>query len=137
MLQLNIPRKYSLNFSKYVLSKVVNDIQSSLSRSSYIAMDEVVKEFVGEVPYELSSYSLVMYYIRTLYISEDHNSYKIMSNNSERINGSDKKLDDVIRLIEYGVAGIKPVPRITTVFNRYKDNIDEIYKKWIELNKNK
>lgn len=137
IVNLSSPYKDDPRFARYILAKIINDTQNSMSMSNYKLADIAVNEFLGRGDTSndgVSSYSLVAYYIRTFSI-EDKGSYlSIGDNKDERVYNSDRKLSDVIRLIEYGCKDSPPVPKISKVMNDIKNNLDDIYSEWNKRN---
>lgn len=135
---IRIPKEYaSPKFNNYILARLVNEVSNSLSRSSYQVADKALAKYLGQLDLNVNFYSLISYYIRTFSIEEKPDCYLVGDNGSEKIAGTDKTIESAVRIAEYGVSGIKPVPRISKVINSIQSNLQEIYEKWRDKSEKK
>lgn len=126
--------KSSLEFNKYLLRLLIDNILNNIDRSQYELIDSQVREYTNIANESFSTYNLIKHYVNTFSIKDAGEYVYIGDNNNERLLGSDKLVSDVIRLCEYGYMRMRPTPRISSVINRIQSNLDDIYNNWIEVN---
>ena len=132
---IRIPRSMgtSPRFSKYILAKLINDVSDGLRNSRYKFIDDYVNSYAGSTEH-ISSASLISYYVRTFTIREGSKYISIGDNDrSERVLNSDRKIYDVVRLIEYGSRVSPAIPKLVTCIDNIQNNLDKIYKNWLEI----
>lgn len=135
---IQVPKAYSSDeFTNFLLAKYINDVSSRLSRSAYRGTESFVKKYLDSSESNLNGYSIINYYIRRFAVSEpadDGCVYIGDLGSRERVIGSDRKISDVVRLLEYGTSTTPAIPRIVTVMNNIQSNLDDIYREWAENN---
>ena len=127
-------------FAKFILAKLINDTSASLSRSSYIRLDDYIRKFleISEYDYEnrVTCYSLISYYIRTFHVTDRGDEFLVGdAEANEIVVGSIRRFYDVVRLMEYGAKGIPSVPRIVPVINKIQNNLEDLYESYVKITK--
>lgn len=132
MFTIKVPKSLTRDarFYQYLLAKVIDLVFQETKDGDYILTKKAVQKFLDEDK-EINCLSVLRYYIHTFKITDLGDEVAIGDlTGQERYAGSTKTLYDVIRIMEYGVQGYPPVPRLTKVIGKIQESLPDIYKSW-------
>jgi len=112
---------YSKEFITWLSKELLRIFNDSFNKKRFFRID---KEF------NIDSLNIIKFALKNLSISEQSNSYSISIN--KNLKYEHQPVDSLINLITYGNRSCKGYAIILDVFNYIANNIDILYREWLD-----
>lgn len=131
-MKLEIDRKYGLEFVLYVIKKLQEYIIGNINdkKLSFIEVyinqnyKSIYRNYISARDVIVSGAMNITYQIYP-------NKFVIELDSKQILYGTNAKLYDICKLINFGVLGISEYPIFTDSFNYFKDNLDYMYEYYL------
>ena len=131
-MKLEIDRKYGLEFVLYIIKKLQEYIIGNINdkKLSFIEVyinqnyKSIYRNYISARDIIISGAMNITYQIYP-------NKFVIELDSKQILYGTNAKLYDICKLINFGVLGISAYPIFTDSFNYFKDNLDYMYEYYL------
>lgn len=120
-------------YSQFIYRRVLDDVQrlANRKRRNYQVRVPYIMNLVPWInkPKEIN---LVDYVTHSLRLRKVHDTYVIDLDSSHRVKGSNMKVSQLVRLLEYGTIELKELPVIRRVFNKYSQSYKGLFDDYLK-----
>lgn len=131
-MRLDINTKYGLEFVLYIIKKLQEYIIGNINDKKLVFIEEYINQNYKSVYRKhISARDVLVSSAMNLTYQIYANKFTIEIDSKQILYGTNAKLYDICKLINFGVLGIGSYPILTESFDYFKDNLDYMYEYYI------
>ena len=131
-MRLDINTKYGLEFVLYIIKKLQEYIIGNINDKKLVFIEEYINQNYKSIYRKhISARDVLVSSAMNLTYQIYANKFTIEIDSKQILYGTNAKLYDICKLINFGVLGIGSYPILTESFDYFKDNLDYMYEYYI------
>lgn len=131
-MRLDINTKYGLEFVLYIIKKLQEYIIGNINDKKLVFIEEYINQNYKSVYRKhISARDILVSSAMNLTYQIYANKFTVEIDSKQILYGTNAKLYDICKLINFGVLGIGSYPILTESFDYFKDNLDYMYEYYI------
>ena len=131
-MKLEIDRKYGLEFVLYVIKKLQEYIMGNINDKKLSFIEAYINQNYKSIYRNyISARDVIVSGAMNITYQIYPNKFIIELDSKQILYGTNAKLYDICKLINFGVLGISEYPIFTDSFNYFKDNLDYMYEYYL------
>ena len=131
-MRLDINTKYGLEFVLYIIKKLQEYIIGNINDEKLVFIEEYINQnYKSMYRKHISARDVLVSSAMNLTYQIYANKFTVEIDSKQILYGTNAKLYDICKLINFGVLGIRSYPILTESFDYFKDNLDYMYEYYI------
>ena len=131
-MRLDINTKYGLEFVLYIIKKLQEYIIGNINDKKLVFIEEYINQNYKSVYRKhISARDILVSSAMNLTYQIYANKFTVEIDSKQILYGTNAKLYDICKLINFGVLGIGSYPIFTESFDYFRDNLDYMYEYYI------
>lgn len=131
-MRLDINTKYGLEFVLYIIKKLQEYIIGNINDKKLVFIEEYINQNYKSVYRKhISARDVLVSSAMNLTYQIYANKFTVEIDSKQILYGTNAKLYDICKLINFGVLGIGSYPILTESFDYFRDNLDYMYEYYI------
>ena len=131
-MRLDINTKYGLEFVLYIIKKLQEYIIGNINDKKLVFIEEYINQNYKSIYRKhISARDILVSSAMNLTYQIYANKFTVEIDSKQILYGTNAKLYDICKLINFGVLGIGSYPILTESFDYFKDNLDYMYEYYI------
>ena len=131
-MKLDINTKYGLEFVLYIIKKLQEYIIGNINDKKLVFIEEYINQNYKSIYRKhISARDILVSSAMNLTYQIYANKFTVEIDSKQILYGTNAKLYDICKLINFGVLGIGSYPILTESFDYFKDNLDYMYEYYI------
>ena len=131
-MRLDINTKYGLEFVLYIIKKLQEYIIGNINDKKLVFIEEYINQNYKSIYRKhISARDVLVSSAMNLTYQIYANKFTVEIDSKQILYGTNAKLYDICKLINFGVLGIGSYPILTESFDYFKDNLDYMYEYYI------
>ena len=131
-MRLDINTKYGLEFVLYIIKKLQEYIIGNINDKKLVFIEEYINQnYKSMYRKHISARDVLVSGAMNLTYQIYANKFTVEIDSKQILYGTNAKLYDICKLINFGVLGIGSYPILTDSFDYFKDNLDYMYEYYI------
>ena len=131
-MRLDINAKYGLEFVLYIIKKLQEYIIGNINDKKLVFIEEYINQNYKSIYRKhISARDVLVSSAMNLTYQIYANKFTVEIDSKQILYGTNAKLYDICKLINFGVLGIGSYPILTESFDYFKDNLDYMYEYYI------
>lgn len=131
-MRLDINTKYGLEFVLYIIKKLQEYIIGNINDKKLVFIEEYINQNYKSVYRKhISARDILVSSAMNLTYQIYANKFTVEIDSKQILYGTNAKLYDICKLINFGVLGIGSYPILTESFDYFRDNLDYMYEYYI------
>ena len=131
-MRLDINTKYGLEFVLYIIKKLQEYIIGNINDKKLVFIEEYINQNYKSIYRKhISARDVLVSSAMNLTYQIYANKFTVEIDSKQILYGTNAKLYDICKLINFGVLGIGSYPILTDSFDYFKDNLDYMYEYYI------
>ena len=127
-MRLDINTKYGLEFVLYIIKKLQEYIIGNINDKKLVFIEEYINQNYKSIYRKhISARDVLVSSAMNLTYQIYANKFTVEIDSKQILYGTNAKLYDICKLINFGVLGIGSYPILTESFDYFKDNLDYMY----------
>ena len=127
-MRLDINAKYGLEFVLYIIKKLQEYIIGNINDKKLVFIEEYINQNYKSIYRKhISAKDVLVSSAMNLTYQIYANKFTVEIDSKQILYGTNAKLYDICKLINFGVLGIGSYPILTESFDYFKDNLDYMY----------
>ena len=127
-MRLDINTKYGLEFVLYIIKKLQEYIIGNINDKKLVFIEEYINQNYKSIYRKhISARDVLVSSAMNLTYQIYANKFTVEIDSKQILYGTNAKLYDICKLINFGVLGIGSYPVLTESFDYFKDNLDYMY----------
>ena len=127
-MRLDINAKYGLEFVLYIIKKLQEYIIGNVNDKKLVFIEEYINQNYKSIYRKhISARDVLVSSAMNLTYQIYANKFTVEIDSKQILYGTNAKLYDICKLINFGVLGIGSYPILTESFDYFKDNLDYMY----------
>ena len=127
-MRLDINTKYGLEFVLYIIKKLQEHIIGNINDKKLVFIEEYINQNYKSIYRKhISARDVLVSSAMNLTYQIYANKFTVEIDSKQILYGTNAKLYDICKLINFGVLGIGSYPVLTESFDYFKDNLDYMY----------
>lgn len=131
-MRLDINTKYGLEFVLYIIKKLQEYIIGNINDKKLVFIEEYINQNYKSIYRKhISARNILVSSAMNLTYQIYANKFTVEIDSKQILYGTNAKLYDICKLINFGVLGIGSYPILTESFDYFRDNLDYMYEYYI------
>lgn len=131
-MRLDINAKYGLEFVLYIIKKLQEYIIGNINDEKLVFIEEYINQNYNSIYRKhISARDVLVSGAMNLTYQIYANKFTVEIDSKQILYGTNAKLYDICKLINFGVLGIGSYPILTESFDYFKGNLDYMYEYYI------
>ena len=131
-MRLDINTKYGLEFVLYIIKKLQEYIIGNINDKKLVFIEEYINQNYKSIYRKhISARDVLVSSAMNMTYQIYANKFTVEIDSKQILYGTNAKLYDICKLINFGVLGIGSYPILTESFDYFKDNLDYMYEYYI------
>lgn len=131
-MRLDINTKYGLEFVLYIIKKLQEYIVGNINDKKLVFIEEYINQNYKSIYRKhISARDILVSSAMNLTYQIYANKFTVEIDSKQILYGTNAKLYDICKLINFGVLGIGSYPILTESFDYFRDNLDYMYEYYI------
>ena len=131
-MRLDINAKYGLEFVLYIIKKLQEYIIGNVNDKKLVFIEEYINQNYKSIYRKhISARDVLVSSAMNLTYQIYANKFTVEIDSKQILYGTNAKLYDICKLINFGVLGIGSYPILTESFDYFRDNLDYMYEYYI------
>ena len=131
-MRLDINAKYGLEFVLYIIKKLQEYIIGNINDKKLVFIEEYINQNYKSIYRKhISARDVLVSSAMNLTYQIYANKFTVEIDSKQILYGTNAKLYDICKLINFGVLGIGSYPILTESFDYFRDNLDYMYEYYI------
>ena len=131
-MRLDINTKYGLEFVLYIIKKLQEYIIGNINDKKLVFIEEYINQNYKSIYRKhISARDVLVSSAMNLTYQIYANKFTVEIDSKQILYGTNAKLYDICKLINFGVLGIGSYPILTESFDYFRDNLDYMYEYYI------
>ena len=131
-MRLDINTKYGLEFVLYIIKKLQEYIIGNINDKKLVFIEEYINQNYKSIYRKhISARDILVSSAMNLTYQIYANKFTVEIDSKQILYGTNAKLYDICKLINFGVLGMGSYPILTESFDYFKDNLDYMYEYYI------
>ena len=127
-MRLDINTKYGLEFVLYIIKKLQEYIIGNINDKKLVFIEEYINQnYKSMYRKHISARDVLVSGAMNITYQIYANKFTVEIDSKQILYGTNAKLYDICKLINFGVLGIGSYPILTESFDYFKDNLDYMY----------
>ena len=131
-MRLDINTKYGLEFVLYIIKKLQEYIIGNINDKKLVFIEEYINQNYKSIYRKhISARDVLVSSAMNLTYQIYANKFTVEIDSKQILYGTNAKLYDICKLINFGVLGMGSYPILTESFDYFRDNLDYMYEYYI------
>ena len=131
-MRLDINTKYGLEFVLYIIKKLQEYIIGNINDKKLVFIEEYINQNYNNIYRKhISARDVLVSSAMNLTYQIYANKFTVEIDSKQILYGTNAKLYDICKLINFGVLGMGSYPILTESFDYFRDNLDYMYEYYI------
>lgn len=131
-MRLDINTKYGLEFVLYIIKKLQEYIIGNINDEKLVFIEEYINQNYKSIYRKhISARDVLVSGAMNMTYQIYASKFTVEIDSKQILYGTNAKLYDICKLINFGVLGIGSYPILTESFDYFKDNLDYMYEYYI------
>ena len=131
-MKLEINRKYGLKFVLYIIKKLQKYIIGNINVKKLIFIEAYINlMYTSQLRKYISAKDVIISGVMNITYTIYPHKFVIEIDSNQILYGTDAKLCDLCKLINYGVLGVSAYPIFTESFDYFKENLNVLFEQYL------
>lgn len=131
-MKLEINRKYGLKFVLYIIKKLQKYIIGNINVKKLIFIEAYINlMYTSQLRKYISAKDVIISGAMNITYTIYPHKFVIEIDSNQILYGTDAKLCDMCKLINYGVLGVSAYPIFTESFDYFKENLNVLFEQYL------